>query len=74
MKLCSLHWKHGVLTTGPPGKSPKVGDLDRTCWEEVSPSAGHGSGGREWGGCGEPNTLMQELGLEESGHSHLGAW
>ena len=21
--LCPLHWKHGVLTTGPPGKSQK---------------------------------------------------
>ena len=21
--LCPLHWRHGVLTTGPPGKSPK---------------------------------------------------
>ena len=23
LSLCPLHWKHGVLTTGPPGKSPQ---------------------------------------------------
>ena len=23
LNLCPLQWKHGVLTTGPPGKSPK---------------------------------------------------
>ena len=24
----SLEWKHGVLTTGPPGKSKKLGFVD----------------------------------------------
>ena len=24
LNLCPLQWKHGVLTTGPPGKSGKV--------------------------------------------------
>ena len=25
---CPLQWKHGVLTTGPPGNSPFLGNLD----------------------------------------------
>ena len=26
--LCPLHWKHGVLTTGPPGMSPKCAFIE----------------------------------------------
>ena len=47
VNLCSPHWKHGILTAGPTGKSPKVGGLDRMCWEEslqVQAMAGGGGG------------------------------
>ena len=30
-----LHWKQGVLTSGPPGKSPKEGIVDSCHWESL---------------------------------------
>ena len=33
--LCPLHWKHGVLTTGPPEKSLRLGLDSVYCWKEA---------------------------------------
>ena len=29
---CLLHWKHGTLSTGPAGKSPRISFLSKTEW------------------------------------------
>ena len=47
---CPLHWEHGVLPTGPPGKSPGLAFflLSNNSLEQGSPNPGLWTGTSAW--------------------------
>ena len=51
LNLCPLHWKHGVLTTGPPGKY--LGVILRANWKVSLQTS--------WATCNPRNTLPDSM-------------
>ena len=75
IKPVPLQRKHGVLTTGPPGNSPKLHIFNwhsspKACWVDFSDSgSGKASNQRRWGCIGRGGWTNWSLRFPWLGHS-----